>query len=955
MKSIRILRCVLVLAAVVAPGCDDDIARPAPVATATASPSPTATVPPPTATPAIPATVMPVDGLQAETEVLFDDHGFPHVYAPDVEAALFLQGYLTAQARFWQMDVFRRVAEGRLSEILGRATLETDVMMRTSFTTRDGRRLEDALWEFTQQVDPDLAAVLQAYSDGVNAWLADLRAGRNDAVMPPEYTDGVLISETPASLDDWRPADSLAIGRLQAWSLSESVDAEIGFARILASLPEPLVRDVFRAAPASPATILPVAAGQGAARPRRAAAAPVAWPDVEVLAAVEESLARVSALNPIGDLSRGVGSNNWLVGPELSANGHAMLANDPHLALFNPAIWHVIQLEARDPVDGKPFGANGVIFPGLPGVILGHNDVGAWGATTSGFDVTDVYVEEITTPPDYPASPRTVTFRGAQVPVLRIVEPFFLKGRVQPVNYVIEVVPHHGPMVPDPNLADAVTGLAATGMSFRWTGHEMTNDARFLFDLSRARDADEFFAALGNFGTGGQNWIWADVSGEIAYSSQVLVPRRPPGVLPYLPVSGTGDAEWLTDAEGNVAWVPAEELPRARNPEEGFLASANNDHVGNTLDNDPMNDAVYLGFSFAMGFRQERIHEMLTNSAGDRPAGAKITAADMSRFQYDHKSKEAERLLPFLFAAAANRPDLVGNRMREALDRLEAWGEARAGSPAYAALSGVDAHDLRPDIAPRALPVSEEEKRDAVATSLYVGWSTRLARLVFTDDFAGTGIGRPGGEDATKALLHILENVGRTDDAFRVHTLGTNGESTLWDDRTTTAVETRDEILLQALENGIGFLRDAFGTAEMDAWLWGLIHQVNFQHFVGQAGIPVFDLGTFAAPGARDTVNPASYSLNANSFTFSGGPSKRFVAVLDPAGIRAVNTIPGGNNGNPGRPAGGPAAAYYNEINPDIHYGDHVASWVNGEVFEYRTTRAHVEAHAEKRLLFVPR
>lgn len=953
MTSFRANRCVLALVMAVAlAACDDDNfpAAPTPVATATS----TATVPPATATPAIPATEVPVEGLTAETEVIFDDLGFPHVYAPDVESAIFLQGYLTADARFWEMDLFRRVAEGRLSELLGRATLETDVMMRTSFTTRDGRRLEDALWEYTQEVDPYLADVLRAYADGVNAWLADLRAGRNGATIPPEYTDGVLISETPATLDDWRPADTLAIGRLQAWSLSESVDAEIGLARIYASLPEDLRNDVFRAAPASPATILPVAAGANAAQ-RRAAAPRVAWPNVEVLAAVEESFARVSALNPIGDLSRGVGSNNWVVAPSLSASGHAMLANDPHLALFNPPIWHVIQLEARDEVDGKPFGANGVIFPGLPGVILGHNEVGAWGATTSGFDVTDVYVEEVTTPPDYPASPRTVTFRGEQVPVLRIVEPFHLKGRAQPVNYVIEVVPHHGPMVPDPNLGDNVVGLAATGMSFRWTGHELTNDSRFLFDLSRARSADDFFAALENFGTGGQNWVWADVSGEIAYSSQVLLPRRPAGVVPYLPVSGQGDAEWLTDGEGRTAWVPAEDLPRARNPDEGFVASANNDHVGNTIDNDPLNDDVYLGQSFAIGFRQERIHEMLTNSAGDRPSGAKITAADMSRFQYDHKSKEAERLLPFLFAAAANRADLVSARMTEALDRLDAWGVAREGSPAYSALSGVDAHDLREDLAPRKVPVSDEERRDAAATSIYVGWSTRLARLVFTDDFAGTGIGRPGGDDATKALLHILEDVDRVDEGFRVHTLGANGESTLWDDKSTPEVETRDEILLRALADGLTFLEDKFGAPEMEGWLWGLIHQVNFQHFVGQAGIPVFDLGTFAASGARYTVNPASYSLNANSFTFSGGPSKRFVAVLDPAGIRAVNTIPGGNNGNPGRPDTGSAAAYYNEINPDIHYGDHIASWVNGEVFEYRTTRAQVEAHAEKRLVFVPR
>ena len=560
----------------------------------------------------------------------------------------------------------------------------------------------------------------------------------------------------------------------------------------------------------------------------------------------------------------------------------------------------------------------------------------------------------MTTPPDYPASPRTVSFRGEQVPVLRIEEPFFVKNRSRPVVHVIEVVPHHGPMVADPDLADGVVGLAATNMSFRWTGHEMTNDSRFLFDLSRAQNSDEFFAALENFGTGGQNWIWADVSGDIAYSAQVLVPERPAGVIPWLPMPGTGEAEWRVDDDGRTAWVPAERLPRALNPADGFLASANNDHFGNTLDNDPLNDDVYLGYTFAIGLRQERIHEMLTNDAGDRPEGAKISAADMSRFQYDHKSKEAERLLPFLSAAAQARPDLVTPPMQDALMRLEAWAAVRPGSPGYAAVSGVDAHSLRDDVSPRATPVSDEERRDAVATSLFVGWSTRLGRLVFTDEFAGTGVGRPGGSDATKALLHILEDVGRTDEAFRIHTAGADGQSLLWDDGGTEAIETRDEILLAALADALVFLEGKFGSPDMDDWLWGLIHQVNFQHFVGQAGIPVFDLGPFAAPGARFTVNPASYSLNSNDFIFSGGPSKRFVAVLDPAGIRAVNVIPGGNNGDPGRPPGGPAAANYDRINEEIHYGDHIDSWINGEVFEYRTTREQVEAHGRTRTIYRP-
>src|SRR5262249_40580455 len=159
------------------------------------------------------------------------------------------------------------------------------------------------------------------------------------------------------------------------------------------------------------------------------------------------------------------------------------------------------------------------------------------------------------------------------------------------------------------------------------------------------------------------------------------------------------------------------------------------------------------------------------------------------------------------------------------------------------------------------------------------------------------GVSIPTGQDATKALLHILEDVDRTDSGFRVYSKGANGESTLWDDKTTPQVETRDEILLGALRDGLTLLGSKVASTAPETWLWGQIHGVLYQHFIGQAGIPGFDLGPFAAPGARYTVNPANYSLGSDDFTFTSGPSERFVAILDPAGVRSVNTLPGGNNG----------------------------------------------------------
>lgn len=911
-------------------------ASPEPTATSTASPRPTATV-----TPSGPVTEdLTIEGLPAGVEVLFDDLGFPHVYAPDIEAAIFTQGYLMAGDRFFEMDIFRRLPEGRLSEIFGTLSLETDVTWRTQMTTRDGRRIEEAMWEHIQQVDPEVAGIVRAFSNGVNAWLGDLRAGRNHARIPPEYTNGILLNETPMSLADWRPQDSLAVARLQAWGQSNSLGREIDRARIRAALPEPLFLDLYRAA--SPYSAISIPRGQSLKRmasPRSPIGPPPPAVPLAKLDEISVFLDRVRAGNPISRSFDNWGSNNWIVAPSMSANGHAMLANDPHLPLFNPPMWYVNHIVTED-----GYSMNGVIFPGLFGVILGHNEHGAWGSTNGFFDVTDVYVEQVTTPLDYPQSPRTVLWNGQQVPVLRIEEPFRVRGRSNPVKQVIEVVPHHGPMVPDPNLKDAVVGIAATGMSFRWTGHEPTDDFRSLIDVMRARNVEQFRAALSSFAVGGQNWIWADIDGNIAYFAKVHIPQRPAGVVPYEPVDGTGGAEWLSDEQGHPLWLPDEKIPQATNPPAGYLATANNDQLGNTLDNDPLNDGAYLFYSAVQDGRLSRILEMLSNATGlDRAPGAKITFEDMSRYQYDHKSLEAGRFVPLLLAAAAARPDLLSGAMPEALERLRRWGVAKVGSPAYSCVSGVDVHDLRNDIPPRQTAVSEEEAADSIATSIYVRWSERLGGRVLEDDFAGTGIGVPY---SIPGLLHIVEDIGRSDPGFIVHTKGENGESTLWDDKATSAVETRDEVLLASFREGLESLASRFGSADQRTWLWGKINQVAFRHLLQEGGgIPGFDLGPFATNGGPGTVDPGN----------GGGASQRFVALLDPAGIRAVNSFPGGENGNPGRPAGQPTNALYNRINPSIHYGDHIPGYLNGETFEYRIQRADVEAHLERRWNLAPR
>jgi penicillin amidase len=356
---------------------------------------------------------------------------------------------------------------------------------------------------------------------------------------------------------------------------------------------------------------------------------------------------------------------------------------------------------------------------------------------------------------------------------------------------------------------------------------------------------------------------------------------------------------------------------------------------------------VYFAAWYNNGLRRQRIDDMLSNRANLRPPGAKITMADMSAYQYDTASLDALRMLPFLFAAAEARPELVTEQMSDAIDRLRAWTEEKPGSPACNVVSGIDAHELRADVPPRAQPVTDEERADAVGSSIYHAWVKQIwEALRPLPPSGGTwqNWGLPW-----RWVPHLLEDIDKTDPVFRVYTKDPNGDSTMWDDPATQEVETRTEVLLGALSRSLDLLEQKFRSPDMSTWLWGKLHQVDFYHFFGQIGWSgAYDIGPIPAPGGFWTVNPAYPWGDADNFVFYGGPSQRLVVLLDPAGIKSVNILPGGQNGNPGD------WRKYNQINPAIHYGDLIPGWINGETFESRISRQDVAADNQRHVRYVP-
>ena len=888
----------------------------------------------------VPVAGVPLPGLTASVEVTYDSMGIPHIYGPDLNSVSFVQGYVHASHRFYKMDVSRHWAEGRLTELFGAVTLAGDVAIRTLLTTRDGHRMEEVMWERIQATDPEITAQIEAYAAGVNAWLGDLRGGRNGATLPPEYG---ILQMGPDDLVPWRPQDTVGFATAAWWDMDSWVLSDtLSYAQLWETL-DPLTRnDVLRSAPVVYFPVVPSVQAPVALPLAAPIAVPPALPRPGVARAVRSLLDQVARTSPLGGGEPGAGCNNWVVAPALSDSGSAMLAGDVHLGLSNsnPPAYFLQQLDvASDP----PMRVSGAGNAGSPLLYRGQNESGAWASTTAYFDNVDVYVETITTPADYPTHRRTVLFKGEPVTVLRIEETFRLRGGGV-VTYPIEVVPHHGPMLPDPNLTDAEVGLAATGMTMRWTGEELSNDFRTYLGLMQARNAEEFRAALRSpvRAVGPNNYLWADVHGNVAYSSYARLPQRPAGTEPYAPMPGTGEAEWLADGQGNISWIPEDEFPQALNPPQGFMSTANSDPTGHTVDNDPLNDGAYFSAWHLDGLRQQRIQDMLSNRANLRPAGAKITMADMSAYQYDTASLDALRMLPFLFAAAEARPELVTQEMSDALARLAAWMEQKPGSPACDAVSGIDAHELRADVPPRGRPVTDEEREDAVASSLYHAWVKQIWEVLPPPEWPQMWPILPW-----RLLLHLLEDIDRTDPAFKVWTKGPNGDSTMWDDPATTeVVETRTEVLLGALGRAIALLEQKVGSADMSTWLWGKLHQVTLKHGLG------LNLGPFPVPGGFWTVNNAAAlpweGGGAGDFTVSLGVIQRFVVLLDPTGIRSANLLLGGQNGDPG------SAEAYSTINPVTHYGDMIPQWINGETFEMRISREAVAADNQRYVKYVP-
>ena len=554
-------------------------------------------------------------GLEAPVRVMRDENAVPHVFAAYDEDAYFALGYLHASDRLWQMEAMRRLGAGRLSEIFdSEFSREVDRSMRLLGLYRNAEA------SLTQLPEP-VTAALDAYAAGVNAWLEN-RSGP----LPPEF---LLTGTTP---EPWRPADSAVWGRLISLFLSFSWRQELERAQLSLILDDEQIAELFPVIGGPPRTL----SNEDLSTEQRAAAPPPPTGLAPVYREAEAPLQRALAAIPqvLGPMTA---SNEWVVDGNQTESGLPILANDPHLMLQSPNLWYLARIETPG------FMVTGATVPGVPFHVLAHNGTIAWGMTTTGTDVQDLFIERLD--PDDPG--RYLTPDGS--------EPFTV--REERIRYGagdddVEVLTiresRHGPILSDieadlEDLHDETTAIALAWPALS----DADQGIEGLYRLNRATGWQEFLDAVRLMRSPNQNIVYADVAGNIGFIVNGEIPIRD-GWDGTMPVPG-----W----SGEFAWsglIPFEELPQTFNPERGRIVNANN-RV------DPPDYRHFLHFPYEEGYRAARIEEMLDQTG---PQTVDTTTEAMT----DIVSLAARDLLPHMLRFRARE---AGDA--EALSALRLW------------------------------------------------------------------------------------------------------------------------------------------------------------------------------------------------------------------------------------------------------------------------------------------
>ncbi|MDZ7963162.1 MAG: penicillin acylase family protein [Aulosira sp. DedQUE10] len=804
-----------------------------------------------------------LSGLKAEVTVQRDQWGVPHIYATNSHDLFMAQGYIHAQDRFWQMDFWRHIGSGRLAEMFGSSQVATDKYLRTMGWARVAQ-------QEIQQVNAEMKAYLEAYAQGVNAYLAQ----HQGSAISLEYA--VLKLLNPGyKPEPWQILHSLTWGKVMAYDLGRNFEREIERTILLKTLTLAQVEELFPPYPQDLPVILPdlqkrktgeqddfdesqlvasnisdrstesrvgetrlIASVQGSRvkgqksrvksqesrvksylsslSPSSQSPLPITHyplPTLQFHQAITPVLASITkpmmALEElIGSRAIGIGSNNWVISGSRTTTGKPILANDPHLAVQMPSIWYEVGLHCTSKTSECPYNVTGFSFAGMLGVIIGHSDRIAWGVTNVEPDVMDLYIEKIN-----PANPNQYEVNGKWVDMQLVPETIQVAGS-QPIVQTVRYT-RHGPILSD--VSDKLQQFPTNqgievppkyAVALRWTALEPSTLGYAIPLINRAQNWQEFRTAAKNFDVPAQNFVYADIDGNIGYQMPGKFPIRAKGNGRY-PVPGwTDEYEWQ-------GYIDFEQLPKSFNPAQGYIATANN-LVQHKYPYLITRDWVY-------GYRAQRIVEMIAQS------NQLLSILGVQLIQGDNGNLNAQTLVPLLKAISLDHP-----RQEAARQLLLNWN-------------------------------LQLEMRSPAAALFEVFWKHLLADT-FHDQLPKEYF--PDGGDRWYAVVKNLVK---------------QPNSSWWDNRNTPNVQNRDQILRQSLTKAVDELERLQGK-NPKSWNWGNLHTVTFRNAtLGKSGVPpieaLFNRGAFATSGNGETVNANRWKAN-QSFEVTDIPSLRMIVDL---------------------------------------------------------------------------
>ncbi len=687
-----------------------------------------------------------IASLGDSVHVVYDRRGVPHIRASTLDDAIRALGYVVARDRMFQMELQARAAAGRLTEWVGDRALGVDRQQRSIGLSWSAKRDYEAL-------APSSGTVRfgQLYADGVNAWLSDMDADG----IPIEYRFLGVLPEK------WEPVNSILTFKRMGYTLSFSTHDRLR-QRIAALIGREATAALF---PVNSPIQEPI---QPAGRDRpRFDYKPLPLPPKRERRSSNEAV----ALHDAGLSGGEVGSNNWAVAPSRSATGNALLSGDPHLSLTLPSIWYEVHIQVPGEMD-----VYGVTIPGIPGVIIGFNRDIAWSFTNTGADVLDYYWETL----DHESEPTRYIVDGEWRELESRVEHFYGQdGEELGADTLYST--HRGPVI-----------FTDDGpMSMRWTVLEGAGSIDAFAGAARSRSIEQFERAMESYLAPAQNMIVADRTGSIAIRSTGLFPLRPgSGDGTEIRDGTTSDNDWL-------GYWPLDEYPGSRNPEQGYLASANQQPI------DPSVQDRYLGVDWPTPWRAMRINELLRRDSA-------VTVESMSQYHTDPGNEKANLFVPaFLEAAERSLAEVTDDDLAEAARLLGEWDRS----------------------------YTKDNERAVLFES-----ALRFLSNATWDELVSAGSGRRVATPSQTTLAALLQFP----------------DSPWWDRGSTEGVvETRDELLTTSLVNALYQVEDEYGPPEDGGWRWSGIRHANIWHLLG---FPALSATELPMQGGSGNLNPSSGS-----------------------------------------------------------------------------------------------